>query len=112
MEHARTDGVEIGTGVDVLAARLLWRHVRRRADHRAGRGELAGRLLQLGDAEVEDLHDVRVRGKRSEKQIVGLDVAMDDPCVVRGGERVQRLRRDVRDAAWGKRALTCDRLAE
>ncbi len=54
-----TDGVDIGAGVDALAVYLLGRHVVRRADERAGAGQLD--LLRgldahdLGDAEVDDL---------------------------------------------------------
>jgi len=45
-------------------------------------GRLVARSRQLGDAEVENLHAPVAR----DEQVVGLDVAVNDALVVRGGE--------------------------
>ena len=79
-----------------LAAHLLGRHVADGAEHDAGSvprvcgraglvdGRDRVRLRQLGQAEVEDLHAAVV----GDEEVLGLEVAMDDAVVVRGGEAV------------------------
>ncbi len=55
LEQRRAEGVEVGSRVDLaVAARLLGRHVRGRADDRPGARQL--RVLGRGDAEVDELH--------------------------------------------------------
>ena len=81
--------------VDRHAAGLLGRHVRGRADHRAGRGLEADVLVvaveQLGDAEVEQLDELGAVGGRDDDHVVGLEVAVDDADGVRGLEAVADL---------------------
>ena len=102
--------VEVGARVDRLPERLLRRHVLGRpVDHaglredvllRAGavvRAELAH--LDLGDAEVEDLHEVRVAVALDEHDVLGLEIAMHDLERVRALERAGDLPRDVERAA-------------
>ena len=69
---------------------------------RSGRaGLLATRPRQLGDAEIENLHAPVGR----DEQVVGLQVAVDDALVVRGGEPVGNLTRVVDGFAWRQRAV-------
>ena len=87
--------------VDVaLAGRLLGRHVIGRADDGAGRGERRGvdadGGVELGEAEVEELHDLEARALAREEDVLGLEVAMHDAEVVRGPHRGHHLREDPR----------------
>ena len=78
--------IDVGPRPDLGRHRLLGRHVGRRADRRARRREhlLRRDLLQrLGDPEVRDLH-AAVHGH---EQVLGLDVAVDDPHRLRVRER-------------------------
>ena len=89
-------------GIDVRAmihggigARLLRRHVGRRADGHAQRRHAAAargarRAQGLGDAEVRD-H----RAPAREQHVVGLDVAMHDAVVVRIRQRTGDLAQDA-----------------
>ncbi len=78
---------------------LLGRHVERRAHHRAGlRVDVARVREQLGDAEVEHLHEIRIAAARDEENIVGLEIAMDDAASVRRAERFANAPSDVRGA--------------
>ena len=111
-EHRRGERVEIAATVERLAARLLGRHELGRAEHHARlrerqlRARRARRALhQLGDAEVEDLREVRIVADPQQQQVVGLDVAMDEPARVRGAERHRRLPRDVDRACRRERAV-------
>ena len=52
-----------------------------------------------GEAEVEDLHAAVLR----HEDVLGLDVAVNDPLLVRGGEAVGHLRRDTERPAHRKR---------
>ena len=49
----------------------------------------------LGDAEVDDLHEVGPAVAIDEEHVLGLEVAVDDALAVRGAERARDLRRDV-----------------
>ena len=93
--------------VDGHAARLLGRHVRGRADHRAGRGLEADVLVvaveQLRDAEVEQLDELGAVGRRHDDHVVGLEIAVDDADRVRGAEAVADLHEH------GERARQVDR---
>ena len=94
---------EVGARVELLAARLLRRHVRDRADRRARDSSdsfavvrvrrrptrVGGRSAdQLGQPEVEHLR----LAARGDEDVGGLDVAMDDALRVRRVERVGDLR--------------------
>ena len=75
--------IDVAAMVDLFCAQaLLGRHVDWRAHQGAGASleRIAGQRVQLGDAEVEDLHPL-ARGIgffRDDKQVVGLEVAMND----------------------------------
>ncbi len=104
LEEDDAEGPDVRPAVDRLAAGLLGRHVGRRAEEdsrlrRVGRegggvldlrGRGARRVHRLGEAEVEDL-DLSV-GR--ELHVGGLEVAVDDPLLVRGLERLGDLPRD------------------
>ena len=91
---------DVGAVIDGLPAHLLGRHVPHRAEHRARAGQRtrvgeqrrlglerrAGRG-QLGEAEVEDLDAAVAR----HEDVVRLQVAVDDPLVVRGRQPARDL---------------------
>ena len=102
------------------AAALLGRHVKRRPQQHPGAGAhglgpLAQRRVrrQLGDAEVEDPHPLapRVLRVRHQEDVVGLEVAVDDPLAVRGphpgrelpADLHRRLRRQPLDPSKARR---------
>src|SRR5262249_12236928 len=94
---------EITTVIEVLgAARLLGRHVERRAEHRSRSRERdvlatfgAERIgANLRNSEIEDLDDDAVGLAVREEHVRGLDVAMDDPGLVRLLKTRERLRDD------------------
>ncbi len=79
------DRVDVGGGADRRAPRLLGRQVLRRADDRAGLGHLA--RPGAGDAEVHHLQPP----VRCDRDVVRLDVAVDDAVAVREPERREDL---------------------
>jgi hypothetical protein len=85
--------VDVRAAVDVvaIAADLLRTHVDGRADERAGFGQRRG-LLRAREPEVRDHRFVLVR----EDQVRRLDVAVDDPVLVRVEQRPRRSRDDAR----------------
>src|SRR3569623_1839925 len=89
-EPAIGDGrerVEVGAMIDLLAARLLGRHVRRRADDLALRQRARG-VVERGDAEVEHLP----RAVVAQEDVVRLEIAMHDAARPRLLERRTDLR--------------------
>jgi len=95
---------QVRPGVEILVAQLFGRHVGDRSDRHARVGQRSGararRLTrhtrgeqsryQLRQTEVKDL-----RAVRSQEDIGGLDVAMNDARRMRGHERIGQLQRQV-----------------
>ena len=92
----RAEGEDVGAVVRALSANLLRRHVAERSQDDAwlGAGRNRGEvgltphtrgLGELRQAEVEDLHPA-VGG---DEEILGLQIAVNDPLLVRGGEAVR-----------------------
>jgi hypothetical protein len=74
--------------------------VRRAHHHAALREARIGRAADvLGDAEVEDLHDLL-----RHEDVVRLDVAVNDPFLVRLGQSIARMRRDAHRVGGEHRA--------
>jgi hypothetical protein len=87
LEERDAERVDVGAAVDalVLPERLLGRHVGGRSDDEPGHGQRGRRGLLAGEAEVQD-HGPLILG--SDHDVVGLEIAMDEPGPVR---RVKRL---------------------
>ena len=108
----RTEGKDVAARVGGTAAHLLGRHVAERAENDSGLGSLRrGRqvrllasetlgLRELGEAEVQDL-DAAVLG---DEEVLGLQISMDDPLLVRRSEAVGDLDRVVDRLALGQSA--------
>src|SRR5262249_48538562 len=96
----------VRTGINACATRLFWRHVAGRAEHDPGfglrqTGRSVVRLLFRfgGKTEVEQLY----LPVTADKDVVRLEVAMDDAAVVRGGESASDLHRVVERCRERKR---------
>src|SRR5438477_5365991 len=114
---------DVGTFINLRAARLLRRHVMNGSQYRPqiGLSEChrscpvrrslgEGGFGKLCNPKVEHFH-VSVR---PEHDVVGLDVAMNNSCVVRGGERTGHLDRDINSFTqlhWSARQTLTQRLA-
>ncbi len=85
--------VQIGAGVVAGAEESLGRQVRRRADARADVGE-ARVAAQLGQPEVDE-DGAPVRAGAAEHDVFGLDVAMEQTCVVGVLQAGQDVGRDL-----------------
>jgi hypothetical protein len=72
----------------VRAARLLGRHVHRRAQRRARQGDAPRIEHPAGDAEIEHLHLGEITS--GEEEVGGLDVAVDDPLAVGHRQPLER----------------------
>ena len=87
----------IGAEVEGPSGRLLRRHVGDRAEHgarcrvRRGRSAVGERANELGEPEVEDLHESVAR----DHHVLRFEIAMHDPSLVRGGETVGDFHRDA-----------------
>ncbi len=102
----RAERVDVAALVDRLAAQLLGRHESRRAEHDAGagldritvghrRGDArdaylaAGRIVGLADHLREPPVDHHGLAELARQDVRRLDVAVDDPALVRVGDRVR-----------------------
>ena len=111
MIHRAAERVEVAPAVDLLAGRLLGRHVVDRPDgDPVGRRERAVGvgLHQDAEAEVEHLDGPVVR----EQEVRRLDVAVDDPLAVGVGQPQGRLAGVVGHVHRGHRPAGPEPLAE
>ena len=107
VEHD-ANGENVAAGIDDLALHLLGRHVVRRSHHRAGQGQPGARHV-AGDArepEVENLEGPFGR----DHQIAGLDVAVDDPVLVRVTQPGTELEQQLQAAVDAERRPSTDHL--
>jgi len=101
LEEEDAEGIEVRPRVDVVAQGLLRGHVVGRAEGGVGLRET--RLVALeapGEAEIDDPGPA----VGAEEDVAGLDVAVDDPGRVEGGEPFQDLDPDPDDVADRKRS--------
>jgi hypothetical protein len=61
-------------------------------------------VVDVREAEVDDLRDALAVGLERQEHVLGLEVAVHDPGGVRGLERVQHLREEVDHVGDGRRA--------
>ena len=98
---------QVGGRADRLGLDLLGRHVGGRADHQAGRGQ-PGVALDRGDAEVSQLGGTVL----ADHDVLGLEVAVDDPGPVGGLERVQQAEPEPGGPLRGQRPAGADQLLQ
>ena len=100
LECGDAERILIDALVDFLPPPLLGRHVDGRSHRRAGPRELHGvagidGLVALGndfgEPEIEESHPRRLSWHALDEDIVGLEVAVDDPRLVGGAERTCEL---------------------
>ncbi len=105
LEQDRPERVQIGARVDPRALHLLGRQVRDGSGdaERHARGRRERRIERVDqhvrEPEVQDLGPAA----RSDHDVAGLEIAMDDPLLVRGLERLGDPGRDRARAALGQR---------
>ena len=109
---------QVDAVIELLAACLLGCHVVRRADDQAGRGQPLMRLVVSallahdGDPEVHDPCGLAAVGIAVDEDILRLEVAMDEPDIVRVLQTVTELPRDLEHARLFHRRLVCDQRRE
>ena len=94
LEEDDPDLIDVAAPVNLCGHDLLGAHVFRRAEGHAGRGrrELAGiGRVELGDAEVDQLHEVAVPLIVDDEDVRGLDVAVEDASRVSRREALAEL---------------------
>ena len=97
---------------------LLGCHVLGRAEHRSDVGDSRAVLLlavdrdDLGDAEVDDLDEVAAAVAGDDKDVVGLEVAVNDALFVGRAERLGQLSDDRQDPLGREGRLVLDDLAQ
>jgi RNA polymerase sigma-70 factor (ECF subfamily) len=96
LEQRDAERPHVGPRIDRRArAKLLRRHVTRRAQDRAAAGHRAIGPAHLRNPEVEDLEERRAIRALRQKEIRRLDVAVDDAARVRDGERLARAENQI-----------------
>jgi hypothetical protein len=104
-----TQRVEVGPAVELLPAHLLGRQVLRRAHHHVGTREIVTVDAEaFGNAEVGQ-QDATVR---SDQDVAGLDVAVNQPGAVRGVERRGDARTDVNGEICAETVLLVEQLSK
>ena len=106
-EHQHpAEGEEVAAAGDFLAAELLGCHVAVGADERVDRRQRAG-IGGPGDAEVDDARPVG-----AEDDVAGLEVPVDEPAGVNGGEPLGQGRAELAHLGLVQRAVLADRLRQ
>ena len=86
LEQNHAERIDVGTVVDVrFALALLGRHVVGRSHHGTGARLVRGLVVaqgQLGQAEIEHLHEIRHVPLGDEEDVLGLEIAVDDAVLV------------------------------
>jgi hypothetical protein len=111
LEQHDAEGVDVAAAVELEAARLLGRHVRRRAHHLRPGGQIrvvAGRRGQLGDPEVDDLHRVPAAVAAHDEDVGRLEIAVEDAGPVRRRQAARTLRHDRERAGRRQRPLALE----
>ena len=98
LEHDQAEGIEIDCWSEVVSVDLLGGHVAGGADGETGLGVLCVSVEKAGDSEVGQQR----AASRAEKDVAGLDVAVDDAGRVAVRESRRDLRADVSDTVRGK----------
>jgi hypothetical protein len=115
LEEQGPERMDVGVGIGGLTARLLGRHVLRRAEDRPVLGEQRGRGVgvsggrlpfvarELRQPEVQELH-VAIVG---DEDVLRLEVAMDDPGCVSLCERACYVEGDADRLGLGQGTARC-----
>jgi hypothetical protein len=98
---------QVGGRADGLGLDLLGRHVGGRADHQPGGGQ-PGVALDRGDAEVGQLGGAVL----ADHDVLGLEVAVDDPGPVGGLQRVQQAQPEPGGPLRAERPAGADQLLQ
>ncbi len=108
--HDEADREDVAAMIGGPSHRLLGRHVVRRTQHRAGPRQAARRGISddARETEVEDLENA----VRRQHQVRRLDVAVDDPHLVRVAEAGAQLEDQFEAANQAQRRSAADDLAE
>ena len=102
VEHD-TKAPDVGAGIDLQAACLLWRHVIRRAHddawislhvHSGGRLRVGSDCRSFGEFSQPEVQNLRIP-IAPEHDVLGFDVTMYDAGFVRGGEPAGHLTGDI-----------------
>ena len=96
--------IDVRSWVDRCSLRLLGGEIRGRPHDRAGAGEPVAGAVRARDAEVCDLD----LAGWSDEHVAGLDISMDHPGPVRGGQCLRNVGCDLRGAVGRDRALVDD----
>lgn len=97
------EGVDVALLGQVLAVELLRRHDVQGADDSVVPGQGGVGVRDLGDAEVDD-----ARAVVGHDDVARLEVAMDDPALVDGGQALGQRRPERTDAGFAERPAPVD----
>ena len=110
LEEHRAERVEVGAAIEIrVPDGLFGAHVGGRADHEPGLRVARTAVEALGDAEV---HQQRSPRTGVEHDVVGLDVAVDEPGFVRVLQRGKDSERQRHGARDGHRPLALEHRGE
>lgn len=117
VEHA-AEAEQVAAVIDVAAGGLLGRHERRRADNGPGLREVRLVAGRAGQSEVEDL-GAELPGLASgarlgffQPQVRWLDVAMNQPVVVGGGQALRHLAANAKNVCDRRDLFALEKIVE